>query len=50
MYATVEKKKDNSQKKQIMLWIGAFVVGAVSNWQPPVTRWTQGLLLGWYIL
>ena len=29
MKATVEKKKDNSQKKQIMLWIGALVVGAV---------------------
>lgn len=29
MKATVEKKKDNSQKKQIMLWIGALVVGAI---------------------
>lgn len=29
MKTTVEKKKDNSQKKQIMLWIGALVVGAV---------------------
>lgn len=29
MNTTVEKKKDNSQKKQIMLWIGALVVGAV---------------------
>lgn len=29
MKTTVEKKKDNSQEKQIMLWIGALVVGAV---------------------
>ena len=29
MKATVEKKKDNSQKKQIMLWIGALVVDAI---------------------
>lgn len=29
MNTTVEKKKDNTQKKQIMLWIGALVVGAV---------------------
>ena len=29
MKATVEKKKDRSQKKQMMLWIGALVVGAV---------------------
>ena len=50
MYTTVEKKKDNSQKQQIMLWIGALVVGAVSNWHPLVTWRTQGLLLGWYIL
>lgn len=29
MNTTIEKKKDNSQKKQIMLWIGALVLGAV---------------------
>ena len=29
MKTTVEKKKDNSQKKQIMLWFGALVVGAI---------------------
>ncbi len=29
MNTTIEKKKDNSQKKQIMLWIGALILGAV---------------------
>lgn len=29
MNTTIEKKKDNSQKEQIMLWIGALILGAV---------------------